>query len=473
MHTQTHPLTAWFFQNPSLKKRLIFLLLFFMMFSWIVTALAVYFDAEHEVEEIFDAQLVQSAQLVLIQSDSMLSKKTLYLSTTGHLHAYQQHVAFQVWDAQGRLKIHSIYLPEKKLAQKLGFSNIELNKMSWRVFVIWDQSHQYQIQVAQNTVFRDELATKIIWRMISPILIFTPLLAMMIWVSVNHGLRSVYNIAEAVREQAPSSLEPICFKEPIPVELKPMINALNDLFARLKTAFESERRFTADAAHELRTPLATVKTQIQVTLKMRNPIEQTQSLKKVLLSVDHAAHLVEQLLTLARLDPHEQLDLRHYPPVNLVTLTQDVIGSQIHDAIAKNQEIELNYQANLLESLSVQGDATMLKVLFRNFIDNAIRYTPENSMISISITKNHAQTGCIWEITDSGAGIPPEEAEKIFQRFYRILGTKASGSGLGLSIAKRIASLHQAELILQNVQDLLPQEGKTGLKIMLLFPYLH
>lgn len=470
MYTLSHRLTAWFFQNPSLKKRLIFLLLSFMIFSWIITAVAVYFDAEHEVEEIFDAQLVQSAQLVLTQSDGMLSKKTLYLNAAGHLHAYQQHVAFQVWDTNGYLKIHSIYLPEQKLSEKIGFSNIKLNNISWRVFVIWDQSHQYQIQVAQNTVFRDELATKIIWRMISPILIFTPLLVMMIWVSVNHGLRSVYNIADAVREQAPSSLEPICFKDPVPAELKPMINALNDLFARLKTAFESERRFTADAAHELRTPLATVKTQIQVTLKMRNPIEQTQSLKKVLLSVDHASHLVEQLLTLARLDPHQHLDLEMYPIVNLVTMTQDVISSQIHDAITKNQEIELNYEPDLLDILTIRGDETMLKVLFRNFIDNAIRYTPVDGMISISIIKAEEKV-CIWEIVDSGAGIPLEEKDKIFQRFYRVLGTKASGSGLGLSIAKRIAELHQTELILQNIQDLLPQEGKTGLKIMLLFPY--
>ena len=225
----------------------------------------------------------------------------------------------------------------------------------------------------------------------------------------------------------------------VPEEVSPLVGALNDLFVRLEQAFNSERRFTADAAHELRTPLAALKIQAQVALRAGNETERQVALENVLRGVDRATRLLEQLLTLARVDP--ETAAASYAPVDLHDLAASAIKDVAQMAHAKHIELSLEAAPTCL----VSGDAAQLALLLRNLLDNAIRYTPEAGRVSVAIQQG---LGVELQIRDSGPGIPAAERERVLQRFYRIPGSGMEGSGLGLSIVQRIVELHGARLAL-------------------------
>lgn len=227
----------------------------------------------------------------------------------------------------------------------------------------------------------------------------------------------------------------------VPEEVAPLAQALNDLFARLQQAFEGERRFTADAAHELRTPLAALKIQAQVALRANNVVERNTALENVLRGVDRATRLVEQLLTLARVDP-ETITLG-FKPVELQGLAASVMRDLEPLAHAKHIEMALEVSS----ACNVFGDDAQLGLLLRNLIDNAIRYTPAGGRVLVVL---QSIGGVSIEVCDTGPGIAAAERDQVLQRFYRISGSGEEGSGLGLSIVRRIAELHGAQLTLSD-----------------------
>lgn len=245
--------------------------------------------------------------------------------------------------------------------------------------------------------------------------------------------------------------------EEIPIEIKPLVAELNQLFTRLKLAFERNKRFAADAAHELRTPLAALKTHVQVALKADTDDDRNKALEKVLESVDRSSHVVAQLLTLSRLGEEEPLtDLRVF---DLHKLATEIIAYLASHAIEKNIEIEL---APPPQNPRMFGNDIAIGILIRNVVDNAIRYTPNNGAVKIQILEGENQV--IFRVTDTGPGVPIDLRERIFERFYRILGTKASGSGLGLPIVKQITTLHRGTIHLST-----PLNG-IGLQLDVAFP---
>lgn len=238
----------------------------------------------------------------------------------------------------------------------------------------------------------------------------------------------------------------------VPVEILPLVGSLNTLLVRLEQALTNERRFTADAAHELRTPLAALKTQAQVARRADNAAQRDAALENLILGTDRATHLVEQLLTLARLDPEgESAVLKE--TCDLAALARRILADQTPTALSKHIELELTG----LESVPITGNSAMLGILLRNLVDNAIRYTPSGGRVAVSVVANRL------EVTDSGPGIPEQEKQRVFDRFYRVLGTEASGSGLGLSIVQRIVDHHGAKLILET-----GEQGK-GLSVTVVF----
>jgi two-component system sensor histidine kinase QseC len=435
----------------SLRRRLLGLLLGAVGTVWLLLALSSYFDAHHEIDEVFDAQLAQSAQLLLAQATHDIDE--IDFEHERFKHKYQRRFIFQILDQAGHVLFHSAGAPSVALTSQAGYSDVPLNGERWRVFARWDADNEYQIQVAERHAMRSELARNIALRMLLPALAALPLLALLIWLGVSKGLAPLGRIAQDVSGRAPQHLTPLDTQRS-PREILPLIEALNGLFSRLNTALENERRFTADAAHELRTPLAALRVQAQVALRSQDDAERRHAIEQVVAGTDRATHLVEQLLTLARLDPdaaraaHQPLDLRFVAMETLSLLAPAVVAKHIELSLTEGP------------SVMVQGDAGMLGILLRNLVDNAVRYTPEGGAVTVAI---YGQNGrVVLEVSDTGPGIASTEREHVLQRFYRGTAAGASGSGLGLSIVRRVAELHDAALYLSD------GEGGRGLRVRVL-----
>lgn len=228
-----------------------------------------------------------------------------------------------------------------------------------------------------------------------------------------------------------------------PLEFKESLSEINELFKRLQIDFDRNKRFSADAAHELRTPMTALKTQAQLALEITEPEEQKKSIKNVIISINRSIHLIQQLLTLSRLDHEEKLN--DITEINLEKISAELIAFMYPNALEKNIEIELSNES---KSPMIEGNESALGILLRNLIDNAIRYTPNHGRIYVKIIDDDEHI--ILKIIDNGPGIPQEFQDKVFDRFFRVLGTKQTGSGLGLAIVKQIIDLHQAKIELQS-----------------------
>lgn len=438
--------------NPSIRRRLLGALLTATFGAWTVIAVSSYLDIRYQIDQLFDAQLAQSARVLLELNSVNLEQKP---GANGKLekspdlpgsgerlfgHPDENKVAFQVWIQPDKLALRSPNAPDFPLSDReYGFKDKDVFGHRWRVFSLPDDRSSMIVQVGERNDLRRALTHNIALRTLLPIIIALPLLAAVIWFGVGRAMGPLIKLAKQVENRAPSHLQPV-ESYGVPAEAKPLVDSLNRLFQRLERAFDSERRFTADAAHELRTPLAGLKAQAQVALRSSSEVNRQKALRLLEQGVDRATHLVQQLLTLARVDPD-----------HVLTETQDV--DLAHMTRHAQRDLELTAQEKRIElsvgeifSWSVQGHADALAILLRNLVDNAVRYTPEGGKVEISMVR---QTTCVLlRVADSGPGIPPDERDKVFKRFYRALGTEAPGSGLGLSIVQRIAELHRATLVL-------------------------
>ena len=428
--------TTWF----SLRRRLLGLLLGGVAAAWLVTMVFSYIDAHHEVDELFDAQLSQAAQTLLALASHDEGE---YIEDLGDLsHKYQRRLRFQIWRADGKLLMRSNNAPETPLTAADGFSETHDENGHWQHFSLWNSEHKLQVQVSENHHIRDELIGQISWRLLLPALFGLPLIGLWVWLATRHGLSSLDSIAQQIASRAPHQLHPVN-PASAPEEIRTMIEALNGLFQRVDTALEAERSFTADAAHELRTPLAALQTQLQVALRARDDAERDRSLGQLQSGLSRASHLVDQMLQLARLDPESDLPDRQ--AVDLARLAESVCADLGPQILAKNLDFELLAD----EGCSVPGQAEWLRVLLRNLVDNAIRYTPEDGQVRVSIKQQNGR--CQISISDSGPGIPADQRATALRRFHRLNQCSLPGSGLGLAIVARIAELHGAHLELAEV----------------------
>lgn len=433
----------------SLRLRLILLLFAGLGIAWLVAAWFTHLESREEINRLFDAQLAQSAQVLLGTTSHELHERIEHDSDEITItHEYEQKLVFQIWDEHDLL-LRSATAPITAMASsKEGYSEANINGQPSRVLARWDARHEFMIQVAEPLAGRELLARHITLKMLMPTFIALPVLALLLWFGIGAGLQPLQQIKQEVKQRAAHQLQPLATTN-VPDEVAPLVSALNDLFARLTRAFESERRFTADAAHELRTPLAALKIQAQVAARTQDATERNAALAHVLHGVDRATHLIEQLLTLARVDP-ENTSLT-FEQVNLRRVAVNVLADFAPLAHAKNIALVLEDG----ENYHVQGNETQLSLMLRNLVDNAIRYTAEGN---VTVKLNNIN-GVTLEVSDTGPGIDESEREQVLQRFYRITGSGEEGSGLGLSIVKRIAELHGAKLSLS-------QANTGGLKVM-------
>jgi two-component system sensor histidine kinase QseC len=345
--------------------------------------------------------------------------------------------------------------PKSPLTVETGFSETHNHDGHWRHFSQWNEDRSQQVQVSENHHIRDELIGHIAWRLLFPALFGLPLIGFWVWLATRRGFASLDGIARQIASRDPQQLQPV-HPAAAPEEIRTLLEALNGLFQRVEHTLEAERRFTADAAHELRTPLAALQAQLQVAQRARNDEERDRSLSQLQSGLTRAAHLVDQMLHLARLDPESGLP--DPQAVDLARLAEEVCADLGPQILAKNIDFDL---AATPDS-QVTGQAEWLGVLIRNLVDNAVRYTPEGGQVCVAIIRE--PTVVRLSIADSGPGIPLDERESVLRRFHRLNQGNQPGSGLGLAIVARIAELHGAQLQLDT------SNTTKGLLVTVQFP---
>jgi len=357
----------------------------------------------------------------------------------------------QIWDLYGT----RVYFSRPGLplinATALGYADVRVAGGSWRTYGL--QTLDGVIQIAQPLRVRAAFARGAALRVVIPLLLLLPILGAAIVGVVGNGLRPLRRVATEVQRRDVHSLTPLA-TERLPPEVAPLIDALNRLLLRLHAAFQTQRAFVADAAHELRSPLTAVRLQLQLLDRAPDEAARCEARANLGAAVDRAIHLVEQLLTLARSEPRE--DAGEWSRIPLEQATADGIADA--NALAVARRIDLGLEA---EPAAVQGDRDALRVLVRNLVDNAVRYTPEGGQVRVS---THQQaSGATLEVADTGPGIPPSDRERAFDRFYRRSNAPEGGSGLGLAIVKAIADRHGAQIRLDDAPG-------GGLKVTVAFP---
>lgn len=430
----------------SLRGRLLLLVSIATLIIWIAAAAMSYRQARHEVRELMDSQMAQSAALLLAQAahgpEHLADLATDMAQLRGvRKRRNQLTLEFRVVGADGILLARSANGPPASPADNLGYADIEHDGERWRSLTLATPSDDYRILVAQSIRLRDREALEIAVKTVLPLLLFIPILIGLIYFSVRRGLKPLDDLAEEVASRSSENLQALT-QTSVPREAQPLVMALNRLLRRLAATLENERRFTADAAHELRTPLAAVRVQAQVALASPAGETQKHALRQVLAGTDRATRLVEQLLRLARLDPLARLPDPH--PLDLAELARATVA-ELHETGVPDKSINLDIPSTPVQ---VSGDPDLLVAALRNLIDNAARYTPPGSDITVFARGEHGEP--VLGVVDNGPGVPAAELPKLIERFYRGRDNTSEGSGLGLAIVRRIAELHDARLEVEN-----------------------
>jgi two-component system, OmpR family, sensor histidine kinase QseC len=437
----------------SLRARLLLTVSVTTLLVWGISGVSSYYQAIHEVDELMDGQLAQSAKMLLAQvqlerpdAEQVISQGMLGKAN----HPYEQHLEYRVMDADGRPLLRSTNAPAAISVVRTDnspvYSNVEHHGQLWRLLRVYSPDGHIQVQIAHPTQDRERAGLEVAAQVAIPILLALPLLALLVYFSVRSSLRPLEDLAADVAARSPDNLQVL--SEPLTLrETLPLVAALNRLLSRLAATLDNERRFTADAAHELRTPLAAVKIQAQVALASTDTANHQHALRQVLAGVDRSTRLVEQLLRLARLDPLSRLPQTY--PVDLVRLATQIVADLQMPAANKQQRLFFVAPGTPCE---VEGDADLLGVALRNLVENALRYTPENGLIEVFVQSEEAAREI--GVCDSGPGVHADEEARLVERFYRGRAAgnaeNSDGSGLGLAIAQRIAELHGARLEIEN-----------------------
>ena len=410
----------------SMRRRLLVWLLSSVLLAGLLATLVVFYQSRQQANDMFDYQLSQLA-LTLRDRSYVPGELAAVLEGTKGL-----DFVIQVWAPDGRLLYASHPQYVLPVASHLGLADIETNAGTWRVFSAWHDG--LTIQVAQHRLAREALALGVALRTLMPFLLALPLMGLLIWRLVGREARVLASTAQAVAKRTPESLDPI-EDEAVPEEVRPLVDALNGLMARLGGALAQQRRFISDAAHELRTPLTALRLQLALAERAQDPAEREKAHATLREGIARATHVVEQLLTLARADPEAASVPRG--AVDLEELARQVVQSEEAAATASGMKIELDSRLQG-GGASVVGDRAALRAMLENLLDNAIRHGA--GPVTVRVYRDRAQA--VIEVEDRGRGIAPAERERVFDRFYRGEAAAEGGTGLGLSIARRIAERH-------------------------------
>ncbi|TNI18624.1 ATP-binding protein [Aeromonas dhakensis] len=468
----------------SIRRFLLSGILALVSASLAVSALIGYLEASHEMEELFDARLAQSARITnqllgryLEQNGELPANGTVYQDweqsnpepwqkdksfnlrgedreLTPFGHEFERNLYFQLLSEQGGILLRSPSAPSQPLgALAPGFNSVTKDNHEWRTFTLYNQDAQTWLIVAERDDERSELASKMATLTMLPLLITLPFLLGLLWWLISRGLAPLRQLAQAIGERHPANLSPLNLKIRAQ-ELTPLTNEINRLMHALADTIEREKQFTNEAAHELRTPLAVLRIHSENALAAEDAESRQQSLQKMLLALDRSDRLLRQLLTQARIDNQQGLELSE---LNLNQLLQGTLATLAPIALKKDQQLSLEGT----EQLTVMGQATLLELMFSNLIDNALRYTQAQGEIVVEACQEGHRVRV--DIRDNGPGIPTAALSRLCERFFRVNPQQGDGVGLGMAIVSRIAQLHGADLDIHN-------RPEGGLEVSVLLP---
>lgn len=409
----------------SLRARLFVILVATTGFIWLAATSWIYLGTKAELERVLNTRLQEAARMVssLVREGDGSAQAAIGVTpqVAAAAGGYERQLSCQIWSLGGRLVAASSSAPAERLSSHdAGFSDSTIEGELWRVYAIEDAAKGVRVLVGDRMGLRDRLVQDLVFGLVAPTLLMLPLFAGLIWFSVGRGLVPLRHVAADLQARPADDLRPVHAKSVD--EIRPVTDALNGLFGRLEEARRHEREFTAFAAHELRTPLAGIRTQTQIAQAAETQEMRRSALDKILQGVDRTARLVSQLLALARLDAAEASERPQR--INVGQLLREIDKSRPQDDLA----VEID---GALDSLTISGDPDILRLALRNLHENACAHSPRGGTI-------------VWfpvgddgiAIEDEGPGIPPDEIDLVRQRFYRGRTSQSLGSGLGLAIVE-------------------------------------
>jgi len=425
----------------SLVNRLLVLLTVTTTALWLVVSVSIYQVARRQSDQMFNDALGETGRLVLAVAQHEMAEHGIdyagKLLDVANL-VEVRSLVFQIWNAQGTLLYRSADAPLHLLTTvDEGWLNISQHGVVYRTLVLWNDEHTMQLQIADSLDRRNDVVNQTVRQLIVFGVVFLPATLFLIGWIVARSCAPLGRLGHVVALRSEQSLSDVAL-ENVPREVAPLIRAINVLLARIRTALRHERRFTADAAHELRTPLAALRAHAQVLQGARSAEEAQEAAHDIMIGVDRARRMVDQLLVLARVD---QTDLLRVPAtVDLAELCQHQADENQFTAMQRGITVELD-----LASACVSGDVEELNILARNLVDNALRYTPEGGRVRLACGMRDGRP--YLSVHDSGVGIAVDERDRVFERFYRVNRVEtahAFGSGLGLSIVQRLVQQYDA-----------------------------
>ncbi len=442
-----------------------------LLLLWPISIAATNHVASYIANQPYDQQLADNVsaivQLMKIEGDRVTvnlpaSARTL-LRTDDADALFYQVVGPNTKIVQGDKEIPWPPMPAKMQAGKVLFRDDRINADAVRIayaFVpVASGMPPAVVQVAETMKKREALASSIISGVLLPQFAIIPLAVILVYMGLSRGIAPLRLLQDRIHRRRPSDLSPIPVTR-VPDEVRPLVVAFNQMMGRLEENLQAQQRFIAQAAHQMRTPLTGLKTQTEIALSETDPAQMRLALQLIAESTDRASHMINQLLMLARAEAsHEKL--HNVVPLDLDALARSVTEDWVVRALTKR--IDLGYE-DCGCRLMINGVPLLLRELLTNLMDNAIKYTPPGGHVTV---RTRADRMAIIEVEDDGIGIPAEERASVFERFYRVLGTDAEGSGLGLPIAAEIAELHQAKI------DLLEGAGGRGSLFRVSFPRLR
>lgn len=457
----------------SIRRRLLVVLLGVLSLLMLLAAGLSYRAGLQEAGEMFDARLVQSLRVLLSLVDEPLSDLSAFPGDPIVLrgwhgradgvgealafkdgHAYENKLSFQIWAPGGRLLLRSDSAPTAPMASlSPGYANVDIDGEQWRTFTLRSPQGRW-FQSAERSDIRQELAEDIAVGTLLPLLISLPIMAVVIWLTVAWATSSLRKVSTDIGERDPDRMTPLDDTE-LPDEVHGLVRAVNELLQRLDLALARERRFTADAAHELRTPISAVKVHADNARLATLDEERQESQRLLARAVERVERLVSQLLSLSRTE--RGIDKAAFRKLSLDALVRNEIEELRVLAASKSQVVNL-----VLDRTDVFGDEFSLGLLVRNLVENAIRHTPAHGVVVVFTEQTSKH--CTLTVEDSGPGIPKELQGRVFDRFYRVIGSGAEGSGLGLSIVQQTLETHEGTITLGTSQCL------NGLKVKVQLP---
>jgi len=439
-----------------------------LLLLWPISIAATHHVANEIANEPYDQALAENVEAIarLVHLDGGRVVVNLPASARMILHADEEDTTyFQVRGPRGSLLAGDANLPLPPDDDAASLTAVQFRneaiagepiRVAYRSLLLQPGQKRVQVQVAETLKKRQGLASRVISGVLLPQFAIIPLAVILVWLGLSRGLAPLNRLRRKIGERRPGDLSPLRTRG-VPEELQPMIRSFNELMARLEENLHAQQRFIADAAHQMKTPLTGLKMQAELAAAETDPEQLRRSAEQIARSAEQASHLIHQLLTLARAESsHDKV--HQFVVTDLEALAREAARDWVPRAIAKN--IDLGFEG-IDRPLLIDAVPLLLRQMLDNLIDNAIKYTPPRGQVTVRTVDGELLA---VEVADSGMGVPPEDRRRVFERFYRVLGTGEEGSGLGLPICAEIAELHRAAISLG------PGDGDRGTRVVVVFP---